>query len=53
MSKKTYIYFTPKELNEKFELALIEIKKKVAIYKQKKKAGKLIKNNQKVNLFNV
>lgn len=53
MSKKAYIYFTPEELNKNFDEALIEIKKKVAIYKKKKRTGNLIKNNQNVALFNV
>jgi hypothetical protein len=53
MSKKAYIYFTPEELNKKFDEALIQVKEQVSVYKRKKKAGKLIQTSKQPALFNV
>jgi hypothetical protein len=47
MSKKAYIYFSPEELNKRFEEALVEIRKKVAIYQKKKNLENLFKQPSK------
>ena len=53
MSDKAYIYFTPEELNKKFDDALVQVRKQVSVYKKKKKSGKLIKTAKQPALFNV
>jgi len=37
MSKKAYIYFTPEELDKKFEDALVQVKEHVSVYNRKTK----------------
>tara|TARA_B100000809_G_C14971890_1_gene471253 strand:+ start:74 stop:235 length:162 start_codon:yes stop_codon:yes gene_type:complete len=53
MSKKAYIYFTPEELDKKFEDALVQVKEHVSVYNRKKKAGKLVQTSKQPALFNV